>query len=205
MLARFVGGVHDGLELDGEAIRRYCLVRRYSTSKGIQTFVLMPPTQEDWDQLLAGEVGKDEIPGPWIPYLQVGIAASIGFHCDEGGHRYAEAERNAAAGRGRLVEIDLSADVSGTYYKCLRGDNDSLGLTEPDSFVVHDATGRDWICYPVSEEDAALLNLHDHVADVAAADASLRKLGMLNRGTEVRVYFCQDDAELRDRLAEESS
>jgi hypothetical protein len=202
MLARFIGGIHDGLELDGEAIQCYCTVRRLPTPKGIQTFLLMPPTQEDWEQLVAGEIAKDEIEEPWLSYVQICTASGVEFHWDEGGRRLAKASQTAA---GQAVSPDVAppAETTGIYYKCLRGDSENLGLTEPDSFIVHDAKGRDWICYPVNAGDVAMLNLLDHVADVLAADAALRRHGMLEHGTEVRVYFCEDDAELREKLAEE--
>ena len=80
------------------------------------------------------------------------------------------------------------------YYKCLRGDCENLGLTEPDSFVVEDARGRNWICHPVSEEDAEQRNLLDHLADTKAADAALSKHGLSRRGTEIRVYSARTKA-----------
>ena len=203
MLARFVGGLHDGLELDGEAIQRYCTVRRFSTPKGIQTFVLMPPTHEDWDELVAGEIAKDAIQEAWLSYVQVRTVSGVEFRWDEGGRRLAEASQGSTSCQNVLSDDAFSAEESGIYYKCLRGDNENLALTEPDSFIVHDAKARDWICYPVNAGDAAMLNLLDHVTDVQAADASLRKQGMLKHGTEVRVYFCKDDADLRERLAED--
>jgi len=203
MLARFVGGLHDGLELDGEAIQCYCTVRRFATPKGIQTFVLLPPTQEDWDQLVAGEIAKGEIQEAWLPYIQVRSVSGVEFHWDEGGRQLGEASQVSTSCQDMLSEAAFSAEESGIYYKCLRGDNENLALTEPDSFIVHDAKARDWICYPVNAGDAAMLNLLDHVTDVQAADASLRKQGMLKHGTEVRVYFCKDDAELREKLAED--
>jgi hypothetical protein len=89
----------------------------------------------------------------------------------------------------------------GVFYKCLRGDSENLAVAEPDSFVVHDAKGRDWFCYPVSEEDAATLHLPAYIADVMAADAALRKHGLSDQGTEVRVYFCQEVSELTEKLA----
>ena len=91
----------------------------------------------------------------------------------------------------------------GTYYKCLRGDSQHLAVAEPESFAVRDARGRDWICFPVSEEDAEQLDLRQHVADVRQADATLRKHGLSQEGTEVRIYFCADETELRDKLAED--
>jgi hypothetical protein len=96
---------------------------------------------------------------------------------------------------------DEPSEPSGVYYKCLRGDSENLGITEPFSFVVHDARGRNWICYPVSHQDVERLSLRDHVIDVAQADAALRKSGISRRGTEMRVHFCGDNAELREKLA----
>jgi hypothetical protein len=55
--------------------------------------------------------------------------------------------------------------------------------------------------YPVSRQDVEKLRLLDHVVNVAQADALLRKHGIGGRGTEMRVYFCGDNAELREKLA----
>jgi hypothetical protein len=188
--------------LDGEAIQRYCTVRRFSTPTGVQTFVLLPPTQEDWDELAAGEIAKNEIQEPWLCYVQVRTDSGVEFHWDEDGRRLAEAGESSASCQDVLPDDAFSAEEPGIYYKCLRGDSENLALTEPDSFIVHDAKARDWICYPVNAGDAAMLNLLDHLTDVQAADASLRKQGMFKQGTEVRVYFCKDNADLRKKLAE---
>lgn len=37
----------------------------------------------------------------------------------------------------------------GVYFKCLKGANAHFALTEPNSFALQDAVGRDWVCYPV--------------------------------------------------------
>jgi hypothetical protein len=92
--------------------------------------------------------------------------------------------------------------VGANYYKCLRGDCENLGLTEPDSFVVRDARARTWICHPVSEEDVETLSLLDCAADTMAGDAALRKLGLSRQGTEVRVYYCEDEQELTEKLGQ---
>jgi hypothetical protein len=196
MIARFIGGPHDGLELDQEAISRYCATQTFFTPDGLLTFVLMPPTEEDWERIVSGEIGKEDFEEPPVSYCQVHTVTGIEFHFDEGGRRWAEAMADP------LAEEEPDPESKGRYYKCLRGDSEHLALTEPFSFAVHDAMGRNWICYPIAREDVEKLKLLDHVADVMAADAVLNKLGMSRQGTEVRVYFCQREAELREKLAE---
>ena len=196
MLARFIGGPHDGLEIDHETINRCCTIQSFSTPTGVLTFVLIPPPQ-DWDRVVRSQTGKDDIKGRRLPYFQIRTKSGVEFHFDEGGKRLGEVTANP------LPEED-EPESMGIYYKCLRGDSENLGLTEPHSFVVQDARERNWICYPVSREDVEKLNLLDHVADVMKADAMLSKLGLSGQGTEVRVYFCQDEAELREKLAKDS-
>ena len=196
MLARFIGGPHDGLEIDHETINRCCTIQSFSTPTGVLTFVLIPPPQ-DWDRVVRGQTGKDDIERRRLSYFQVRTKSGVEFHFDEGSKGLGEVIANP------LPEED-EPESMGIYYKCLRGDSENLGLTEPHSFVVQDARGRNWIRYPVSREDAEKLNLLDHVADVVKADATLSKHGLSGQGTEVRVYFCQDEAELREKLAEDS-
>lgn len=93
--------------------------------------------------------------------------------------------------------------TTGIYYKCLRGDSENLAVGEPDSFAMEDANGRNWICFPVSREDVDTLSLLDHLADVVQADASLRKHGLNETGTEVRIYYCHHLHELHHKLAAE--
>ena len=40
----------------------------------------------------------------------------------------------------------------------------------------------------------------DHVSEVFAADATARRQGIARQGTEVRIYFCEDLAELSEKL-----
>ena len=133
--------------------------------------------------------------GPLFPYVQVRTESGVEFHFDQDGNRLAEVIATP------LPEED-GPEPKGNYYKCLRGDSENLGLTEPDSFAVEDAKGRNWICYPVSEEDVEKLNLLDHVADAMVADAALSRHGLSQQGTKVRVYFCEDEGELREKLGQ---
>ena len=195
MIARFIGGPHDGLELDHEAIDRYCTTETYFTPDGLLTIVLMPPTEEDWERVVSGEIGKDECEEPLVPYFPVHTANGIEFHWDEGGRRWAEVMANPWP--------PSEPEPKGVYYKCLRGDSEHLAMTEPFSFAVLDGRGRTWICHPIRREDVEKLKLLDHLADVRAADAVLGKHGLGEQGTEVRVYHCQDEAQLREKLGEE--
>ena len=195
MLARFIGGPHDGLELDRAEIAGCCTLQGFHSPSGLLVFALMPPTRDDWQRIASGEAGKDEITGQFVPYYQVRTPSGVEFHFDEGGRRLAEVVAHPCS-------PDEPPEPKGIYYKCLRGDSENLGLTEPYSFVVQDANGENWICYPVSREDVETLSLLDHVVDVMQADAKLREHGLSNHGTETRVYFCQDVSELREKLAQ---
>ena len=196
MLARFIGGPHDGLELDRAEIARCCTVQGFHSPRGLLVFTLMPPTRDDWNTIANGEISKDEITGQSLAYYQVRTASGVEFHFDEGGRRLAEVVAHPCS-------VDEPPEPTGIYYKCLHGDSDNLGFSEPFSFAVRDSSGKDWICYPVSREDVEKLSLLDHVVDVMQADAKLREHGLSNHGTETRVCFCQDVSELGEKLAKE--
>jgi hypothetical protein len=87
-----------------------------------------------------------------------------------------------------------------SFYKCLRGDNEHLGLFEAEAFVVHDGHGQPWICFPLSAAQVEGMNLAAHVADVHAADACLEQHGLGAGGTEVRIIYCEEQEELPLRL-----
>jgi len=88
----------------------------------------------------------------------------------------------------------------GTYFKCLCGDSEHLALMEPDAVVLRDAAGRDWLCYPIADEEAEILPMAAHVSEVFAADATARRQGIARQGTEVRIYYCEDERELLAKL-----
>lgn len=88
----------------------------------------------------------------------------------------------------------------GTYYKCLCGDSEHLGLMEADAVAIRDAEGRNWICYPIDDAEATALSMTDHVSDVFAADATARRQGIAQQGTEMRIYYCEDEGELTQKL-----
>jgi hypothetical protein len=89
-------------------------------------------------------------------------------------------------------------DKLGIYYKCLRGMNSHFGLSEPHSFTVNDAAGRDWICYPVPKDVVQNLDLLSDLVDVERADEKS------DEETVVRLVFCQDGTDLTAILADES-
>ena len=92
----------------------------------------------------------------------------------------------------------MTDDDLGIYYKCFRGMNSHFGLSEPHSFTVNDAAGRDWICYPVPKEVVQNLDLLTDLVDVQRAD------GKSEEETVVRLVFCRDREELSVKLADES-
>jgi hypothetical protein len=91
----------------------------------------------------------------------------------------------------------------GTYYKCLCGDSEHLGLVEPDSVAVQDATGRNWICYPIPDKIVDELSMLEHLNDVHWADFTATKQGFATVGTQVRIYYCEDEDDLFEKLSED--
>jgi hypothetical protein len=91
----------------------------------------------------------------------------------------------------------------GIYYKCLCGDSEHLGLMEPDAVAIRDPAGRNWICYPIDSDEAESLPMTAHVTEVFTADATARRQGIARQGTEVRIYYCEDESELPEKFAEE--
>ena len=89
-------------------------------------------------------------------------------------------------------------DELGIYYKCFRGANSHFALSEPHSFTVNDAAGRDWICFPVPKDVVQNLDMLSDLVDVERADK------MAEAETYVRLVFCRDKAELAAKLADES-
>jgi hypothetical protein len=96
------------------------------------------------------------------------------------------------------TEPPMTSDDLGIYYKCFRGANAHFALTEPHSFTVNDAAGRDWICYPVPKDVVQNLDMLSDLIDVERADK------MAEAETDVRLVFCRDKAELAAKLADES-
>jgi hypothetical protein len=92
----------------------------------------------------------------------------------------------------------MTSDELGIYYKCFRGMNSHFALTEPHSFTVNDAAGRDWICYPVPKDVVQNLDLLSDLVDVERADK------VSGEETDVRLVFCRDKKELAAKLADES-
>jgi hypothetical protein len=92
----------------------------------------------------------------------------------------------------------------GIYYKCLCGDSEHLGLMEPDALAIRDSVGRNWICYPIDAAEADSLPMAAHVSEVFAADATARRQGIAQQGTEVRIYHCENEDELTDKLWQDS-
>ena len=88
----------------------------------------------------------------------------------------------------------------GVYYKCLRGDSEHLALMERDALAVRDAAGRNWICYPIAVRKVENLTITAHVSEVFEADATARRQGLGQQGTEVRIYYCEDERDLIDKL-----
>jgi hypothetical protein len=109
--------------------------------------------------------------------------------------------RQWAARRLTSTRVACYANTMATYYKCLRGDSVHLGMIERDAFVVRDTRGRNWICFPIPQRKVENLTLLAHLADVVEADAAAGKQGLRQEGTEVRIYCCEEETELADKLA----
>ena len=88
----------------------------------------------------------------------------------------------------------------GIYYKCLCGDSEHLALMEPEAVAILDGQGRNWICYPIADEEAENLPMAAHVSDVFQSDETARRHGIAEHGTEVRIYYCDDESELTEKL-----
>jgi hypothetical protein len=88
----------------------------------------------------------------------------------------------------------------GIYYKCLRGDSEHLALMEPEAVAIRDSQGRNWICYPISDEEAENLPMAAHVSEVFQSDARARRHGLAEHGTEVRIYYGEDENDLTEKL-----
>jgi hypothetical protein len=194
-LVRFVGGPHDGLEIDYPTIARCCPPRAFDCDEGPVVFLLMPTSVVLLDQLLEGEIVAGDL-DELIPYLQVNTAAGIEFHHDPDGRAFAEATQS-------LTPADQTLAYDGMYFKCLRGDNEHLALAEHDSFAVQDTRGRNWVCYPIPWRKVENLTMVAHLSEVFKTDDVSRRLGLGDAGTEVRIYFCKDESELRELLAED--
>jgi hypothetical protein len=90
----------------------------------------------------------------------------------------------------------MTDDELGIYYKCFRGGNSHFALSEPHSFNVNDAAGRDWICFPVPRK---VVEGHDLLMDLVDVQGADEKSG---EETVVRLVFCQDKEELASKLVE---
>jgi hypothetical protein len=88
----------------------------------------------------------------------------------------------------------------GIYYKCLCGDSEHLALMERDAVAVQDAKGRNWICHPITARKVENLTMVAHVSDVFETDATARRHGIGKQGTEVRIYYCEDERDLFEKL-----
>ena len=89
-------------------------------------------------------------------------------------------------------------DDLGNYFKCFRGANAHFALSEPNSFALQDAFGRDWICFPVPRQVVQELDMLSDVVDVVKAD---EKVG---EKTIMRLVFCREIDDLAGELVAES-
>jgi hypothetical protein len=96
--------------------------------------------------------------------------------------------------------IVLGIEQMGVYYKCLCGDSEHLAVMERDAVAIRDSSGRTWICYPIEPRKVENLTMLAHVSEVFQADATARRHGIAQQGTEVRIYYCEDEHELIEKL-----
>lgn len=90
-------------------------------------------------------------------------------------------------------------DDLGIYFKCYSGANAHFALSEPNSFALQDALGRDWICFPIPPHVVRELDMLTDLVDVAKAD---EKAG---EKTLVRLVFCREVGDLAGELVGGSS
>ncbi len=93
----------------------------------------------------------------------------------------------------------------GVYYKCLCGDSEHLALLESNAVAIRDAAGRNWICHPIAARKVENLTMLGHVSEVFEADATARRQGIGQFGTEVRIYYCEHESELLEKLLLDTS
>ena len=196
MLAKFIGGPYDGIALDHNDINLYCTFSRI----GGCTFIEMPPF-ENWEAVRRGDVDKNTpFPKVCLFYQLVRNETGMEARFDENAEALLTAMREQEQAGSRAVPP--SVEFRGTYYRCLRGDVDNLGVTAPDSFSVRDEKGRNWVCHPVAKEGAASPSLFAGIADVLEAQGRSHELGLASRGTKVEVLLCDSRDELRRKLAD---
>lgn len=90
-------------------------------------------------------------------------------------------------------------DDLGIYFKCFRGANAHFALSEPNSFALQDALGRDWLCYPVPPHVVRQLDMLSELVDVKKAD---QKVG---EKTIMRLVFCRGIGDLAGELVSKTS
>ena len=76
---------------------------------------------------------------------------------------------------------------------------------ERDAVAIQDGAGRIWICYPIARRKVENLTMLAHVSDIFEADALARRQGISQQGTEVRIYYCEDQDELLEKLLQDTA
>lgn len=90
--------------------------------------------------------------------------------------------------------LNDETDQFAICFKCFRGANAHFALSEPNSFALHDALGRDWICFPVLPRAFRGLDMFSDVVDILRADERV------GEKTMVRLVFCREIRDLAREL-----
>ena len=88
-------------------------------------------------------------------------------------------------------------ESEGVYYRCLRGNNALVALSQDDSFTVEDDLGRIWSCHPIKTK---VLDYIELLADPPEIDGELGD----QEETVVRIVYCTDAGDVRTKLASAS-
>jgi hypothetical protein len=79
LMAKFVGGPYDGMEISHEQINRHASVMPMPAGRQNRLFLLMPPRAE-WERICRGEIIKDQAGGPLHAYERVFVPDGAEFH-----------------------------------------------------------------------------------------------------------------------------
>jgi len=193
MIARFVGGPYDGVELDHNDINLYC---RF-TPIGLRKFVLMPPLA-DWKAVKKGDKTKEDQFDMLLSYDLVRTATGMTAYFDDKAERLSQASAEQRQG----TQVVPHVPFTGAYYKCMRGDVDYLALEKVGFFPVTDQKGREWVCHAVSRDEAENPNILEQMYPVVEAQGKAHEQGFSRMGTKVSILHCESKEELPAKLAD---
>lgn len=193
MIARFVGGPYDGVELDHNDINLYCQV----SPIGLRKFVLMPPLA-DWEAVKKGDKTKDDQFDMHLSYELVRTSTGMTANFDDKAERFLQALEEQRQGTQAAPDVPFT----GACYKCMRGDVDYLALEQVGFFPITDQKGREWVCHAVSRDEGENANISEQMYPVVEAQGKAHEQGFSRTGTKAPILHCESKEELPARLAD---